>query len=342
MGVDYYNILKVNRGASDEDLKKSYRRLAMKWHPDKNLGDNKEAEAKFKQISEAYEVLSDPQRRAIYDQYGEEGLKGLPPPGSHNGTSSSNGAGGDFFNPRNAEDVFAEFFSGNKPYGFEAMSRAKSMRFQSEGAGTFGGFGGAENKFKSYKETGGGAGTSQPRKPPPVEAKVPCTLEELYTGTARKMKISRTVWRNGQLVQDKEILTIDVKPGWKKGTKITFPDKGNEQPNQLPADLVFVIDEKPHDVYAREGNDLLVRQKIPLVDALAGTTVSLKTLDGRDLVIKLTDVVSPGFELVIANEGMPIAKEKGKKGNLRVKFDVGFPSKLTPEQRAAVRRALGG
>lgn len=121
----------------------------------------------------------------------------MPPPGSHNGTSSSNGAGGDFFNPRNAEDVFAEFFSGNKPYGFEAMSRAKSMRFQSEGAGTFGGFGGAENKFKSYKETGGGAGTSQPRKPPPVEAKVPCTLEELYTGTARKMKISRTVWRNG-------------------------------------------------------------------------------------------------------------------------------------------------
>lgn len=137
-------------------------------------------------------------------------------------------------------------------------------------------------------------------------------------------------------------MTIDVKPGWKKGTKITFPEKGNEQPNQLPADLVFVIDEKPHDVYAREGNDLLVRQKIPLVDALAGTTVSLKTLDGRDLVIKLTDVVSPGFELVIANEGMPIAKEKGKKGNLRVKFDVGFPSKLTPEQRAAVRRALGG
>lgn len=145
-----------------------------------------------------------------------------------------------------------------------------------------------------------------------------------------------------RLASESEILTIDVKPGWKKGTKITFPDKGNEAVGQLPADLVFVIDEKPHDVYTREGNNLLVHQKIPLVDALAGTTVNLKTLDGRDLVIKVTDVISPGYELVVANEGMPIVKEKGKMGNLRIKFDVTFPSRLTSEQRATIRRALGG
>lgn len=147
---------------------------------------------------------------------------------------------------------------------------------------------------------------------------------------------------NRQLGIESEILTIDIKPGWKKGTKITFPDKGNEQPNQLAADLVFVIDEKPHDEYTREGNDLLIYQKIDLVDALAGTTVNLKTLDGRDLVIKLTDVVTPGYELAIAKEGMPIVKENGRRGNLRIRFDVDFPKRLSSEQRQNIRKVLGG
>jgi len=145
-----------------------------------------------------------------------------------------------------------------------------------------------------------------------------------------------------RLAQASEILTIDIKPGWKKGTKITFPDKGNEAVNQLPADLVFVIDEKPHDVYKRDGNDLVLHHKIPLVDALAGTTVKLKTLDGRELSVSLPDVVTPGYELVVAKEGMPIARERGKKGNLRIKFDVMFPSRLTAEQRSGSRRILGG
>lgn len=139
-----------------------------------------------------------------------------------------------------------------------------------------------------------------------------------------------------------EILTINVKPGWKKGTKITFPEKGNEQVNQLPADLVFVIDEKPHEVYKRDGNDLIVSHKVSLVEALAGTTVNLTTLDGRSLTIQVTDIVSPGYELVIAKEGMPIAKEPGKKGNLRIKFEVKFPARLTADQRAGIKRILGG
>ncbi|XP_008813154.2 dnaJ homolog subfamily B member 4-like [Phoenix dactylifera] len=344
MGVDYYNILKVNRNATDEDLKKSYRRLAMQWHPDKNPTNKSEAEAKFKQLSEAYEVLSDPQKRAVYDQYGEEGLKGMPPPGSQSGAPFAHGSSGPSnfrFNPRDAEDIFAEFF-GSSPFGFESMGRAKSTRFQTDGGGTFGGFGGTKNTFKSNTK-GAGASGGQPRKAPPVESKLTCSLEELYTGSTRKMKISRNVMRpNGRLVPETEILSIDVKPGWKKGTKITFPDKGNEQADLLPADLVFVIDEKPHDVYKRDGNDLVVYQKIPLVDALAGTSINLTTLDGRDLAVNVIDVVTPRYELVVANEGMPIAKEPGKKGNLRIKFDVKFPLRLTAEQRAAIRRILGG
>ncbi|XP_059642455.1 uncharacterized protein LOC132284371 [Cornus florida] len=334
MGVDYYNILKVNRNATDDDLKKSYRRLAMKWHPDKNPNNKKEAEAKFKQISEAYDVLSDPQKRSIYDQYGEEGLKDMPPPGSSGSGGFPNG-----FNPRDAEDIFAEFF-GSSPFGFGSAGAAKSSRFQSDGGGTFGGFGGSENMFRSYSD---GSGASMPKKPPPVESKLPCSLEELYNGSTRKMKISRTVAdANGRLVPETEILTIDVKPGWKKGTKITFPDKGNEQVNQLPADLVFVIDEKPHNLYKRDSNDLIITHRVTLAEALAGTTVNLTTLDGRNLSIPVNDIVSPGYELVIAREGMPIAKEPGNRGDLRIEFEVKFPTRLTQEQRAALRRALGG
>lgn len=133
-----------------------------------------------------------------------------------------------------------------------------------------------------------------------------------------------------------------MKPGWKKGTKITFPDKGNEQPGQLPADLVFVIDEKPHNLYRRDSNDLIVNQKVTLAEALGGTSVSLTTLDGRNLSIDVTDIISPGYELVVPKEGMPIAKDRGNRGDLRIIFDVKFPTRLTQEQRAGLKRTLGG
>lgn len=136
-------------------------------------------------------MLSDPKKRAVYDQYGEEGLKGVPPPGggSGHGTGSSCGNFKDFhFNPRNAEDIFAEFF-GSSPFGFNSPSPGRSMKFQTDG-GMFGGFSGGESMFRSYTE---GMGPSTPRKPPPVENKLACSLEELYIGSKRKMKISRNI-----------------------------------------------------------------------------------------------------------------------------------------------------
>eukprot|EP00268_Persea_americana_P023481 TRINITY_DN2306_c0_g2_i5.p2 TRINITY_DN2306_c0_g2~~TRINITY_DN2306_c0_g2_i5.p2 ORF type:complete len:158 (+),score=25.81 TRINITY_DN2306_c0_g2_i5:1029-1502(+) len=155
------------------------------------------------------------------------------------------------------------------------------------------------------------------------------------------MRISRDViGSNGRPTTVEEILTIEIKPGWKKGTKITFPEKGNVHGHLIPADLVFIIDEKPHGVFKRDGNDLIMTQKISLVEALTGYTVQLTTLDNRSLSIPISTIISPNHEEVVRGEGMPIPKEPTKKGNLRIKFNIKFPSKLTSEQKTSIKRLL--
>ncbi|XP_059658820.1 uncharacterized protein LOC132305154 [Cornus florida] len=336
MGVDYYKILNVDKNAKDEDLKKAYRKLAMKWHPDKNPNNNKEAEAKFKQISEAYEVLSDPQKRAVYDQYGEEGLKGqVPPPDAGGATFFQTGDGPNVFrfNPRNANDIFSEFFGFSSPFG--GMGGGGGMR----GSSIFSGGMFGDDMFSSFGD--GRPMSSAPPKASPIEISLPCSLEELYKGTTKKMKISREIAdASGKTLPVQEILTIDIKPGWKKGTKITFPEKGNEQPNVIPADLVFVIDEKPHIVFTREGNDLVVTQKISLAEALTGCTVHITTLDGRNLTIPINNVIHPNYEEIVPKEGMPMPKDPLKKGNLRIKFNIKFPTRLTAEQKPGIKKLL--
>ncbi|KAJ6366598.1 hypothetical protein OIU77_003061 [Salix suchowensis] len=264
MGVDYYKILQVDKTATDDDLKKAYRKLAMKWHPDKNPNNKKDAEAKFKQISEAYEVLSDIQKRAVYDQYGEEGSKG------------------------------ADFFGFSGPFGGMGGGNGgmRGTRFPNGMLG--------DNIFSSFGEGGGGSmHQSAPRKSPPIEKRLLCSLEELYKGATKRMKISRDIVdASGKTMQVEEILTIDIKPGWKKGTKITFPEKGNEQPNTIPADLVFVVDEKSHPVFTH----------------------------GRNLTIPINTVIHPNYEEVVPREGMPIQKDPTRRGNLKIKFNIKFPT----------------
>ncbi|CAN4084108.1 unnamed protein product [Withania somnifera] len=204
MGVVYYKILQVDKNAIDDDLKKAYRKLAMKWHPDKNPNNKKEAEAKFKQISEAYEVLSDSQKRAIYDQYGEEGLKGqVPPPDASGGgpggtTYFQTGEGPNVFrfNPRNANDIFAEFFGFSSPFGGGMGGGGFGGNMGGGGGGMRGTrfsssmFG--DDIFSSFGE-GRPMSTTGPPKAPPIERTLPCSLEELYKGTTKKMKISREI-----------------------------------------------------------------------------------------------------------------------------------------------------
>ncbi|TQD87822.1 hypothetical protein C1H46_026674 [Malus baccata] len=192
--------------------------------------------------------------------------------------------------------------------------------------------------FFGFEDWGRGKG---PRKAAAIVRTLPCTLEELYNGATKKLKISRDVLSaSGRKGTVEEVLTIKIKPGWKKGTKITFQEKGPDtQRGVIPADIVFIVDEKPHSVFKRDGDNLIVTQKVSLADALAGYTAQLTALDGRNLRVSIDSVISQAHEEVVRGEGMPIQNEQSKKGNLIVKFSVKIP-KLTSEQKTGIRMLL--
>lgn len=173
------------------------------------------------------------------------------------------------------------------------------------------------------------------------------SLNELYSGTTKRLKVGRRLLDG--TTEDK-VVEIHVLPGWKSGTKVRFPKAGNELSNGDAQDLVFVVEEKPHDVMKREGNDLIATLKISLVEALTGAPGNnrvarvLELLDGRRLQVPAPiGIVKPGAETRIPGEGMPIRKGGVKtKGDLIVKWDVEFPEKLTPAQKEGIRKVLSG
>ncbi|KAJ1972620.1 Molecular chaperone (DnaJ super), partial [Dimargaris verticillata] len=317
MAKDYYGILGVSKDATEDQIKKAYRKEALKWHPDRNPDSKEMADKKFKEVSEAYEVLSDKGKRQIYDQFGEEGLKGGGSgggggPGGAGGfggfpggtfSFSTSGGGGGFrpFTPSNAEDIFAQFFSaGNgSGFGFRTQTNGDMSSFMSSGGGGspymdmdsgFGGF-----------PFGGHSHRQQPRRspvaPPPVQRPLPVSLEELYTGTTKKLKVKRHIvdQATGRQVPAEKILTVDIKKGWKPGTKIKFAGAGDESPGGHTQDIEFTLQEKPHPVFKRDGDNLSVRIDLPLVEALTGFKRSIQTLDGRSLSIQDNgQVVRPG------------------------------------------------
>lgn len=142
------------------------------------------------------------------------------------------------------------------------------------------------------------------------------------------------------IIQEEEIVKIKVKPGWKKGTKVTFEGKGDEKPGYLPADIIFSIDEKRHPLFTREGDDLEIGIEIPLLKALTGCSVPVPLLGGEKMTLSFDDIIYPGYQKVIRGQGMPNSKERGRRGDLRIKFLVEFPSQLTDEQRAQAVRIL--
>ncbi|XP_016453111.1 uncharacterized protein LOC107777571 [Nicotiana tabacum] len=177
-------------------------------------------------------------------------------------------------------------------------------------------------------------------KPPPMEETLECTLEELCFGCVKKMKVTRDAVTDIGLTEEEEVLTIKVKPGWTKGTKITFEGKGDERPGTSPADVIFVIAEKRHLLFRREGDNLELAVEIPLVKALTGCTISIPLLCGEKMSLTIDDIIYPGYERIIAGQGMAKPKQQGNRGNLIITFLVAFPTELTEEQKSDVVRIL--
>ncbi|XP_058786946.1 uncharacterized protein LOC131661423 [Vicia villosa] len=174
-------------------------------------------------------------------------------------------------------------------------------------------------------------------KQPPIEKNLECTLEELCYGCTKKIMITRDVFADtGGVVQEEELLTINVEPGWKKGTKITFEGKGNIRPNAYQEDIVFYISEKGHQFFRREGDDLELCLEIPLIKALTGCTLSVPLLGGEHMNLTVDDVIYPGYQKIVSDQGMSISGESGKRGDLRIRFLVEFPTHLTDNQRSDV------
>ncbi|GJJ08381.1 hypothetical protein Clacol_002595 [Clathrus columnatus] len=369
MGKDYYAVLGISKDADEETIKKAYKKMALKWHPDRNAG-KEEASQKFKEISEAFEALSDKNKRTVYDQFGEEGLKGgAPPPGGQGfaggfpegafgGFPGGGGArtftfttGGGGFNPKDPntvfEQIFGSAFGGGLGRGFDEdddMSGGGGARFTNIFGmpGGFGGMGGMPRKRPSHPHAAspstpnGGPGSLEVTRPLKV------SLEDLYTGTTKKLKVGRKLLSGGT---EEKILEVEVQPGWKAGTKIRFPNAGNEQASGESQDVVFVIEEKPHPRFTRDGHDLITTLDLPLVDALTGSggSKTIDALDGRKVRVPLTSgIVKPGSETRVSGEGMPIRKAGTTKsrGDLLVKWNVVFPDRLTPNQKEELRKIL--
>ena len=177
----------------------------------------------------------------------------------------------------------------------------------------------------------------RPQKPKAFEHRLPCALEDLYRGTTKRLKITRNV--RGRKME--EVLEIPIRAGFKKGTKVTFPGKGDEPAPGVAGDVVFVVDEKPHSTFKREGNDLAMKQTVPLVRALTEFAFNVTTLDGRTVRVDVQGPVSPGQVKVVEGEGMPVPKTQGaKRGDLKVEFAVAFPQTLSAQQKSELKRIL--
>ncbi|XP_076165100.1 dnaJ protein homolog 1 [Ptiloglossa arizonensis] len=342
MGKDYYKILGLNRTANDDEIKKAYRKLALKFHPDKNRAPG--AEETFKEIAEAYEVLSDAKKREVYDTFGEEGLKG----GSGSSGAGGGGGGTTYTFHGDAKATFAQFFGsaspfqtffefggpiGNQVFSFDDDDMDADNPFGLKLPPRQGGQSGAyrSHSFNFVGPTSAKGGGKDRAQDPAIEHDLCITLEEILHGCTKKMKISRRVVQpDGSTRKEDKFLTINVKPGWKAGTKITFQKEGDQGRGKVPADIVFIIRDKAHPLFRREGSDIRYTCKMSLKQALCGTIIEVPTLTGEKITLNLTrEIVKPSSVKRIQGHGLPFPKELSRKGDLLVSFDIKFPETLS-------------
>ena len=357
---DYYEVLGVSKGATADEIKKAYRKQAIKYHPDKNPGD-KNAEEKFKEAAEAYEVLSDEQKRQRYDQFGHAGMSGAAGGGGFEG----------FGGGMNMEDIFEHF---GDIFG-----------------GHFGGFGGG---------FGGGGGRSRGkrvRRGSDLRVRVKLTLKEISTGVEKKIKVKKLVscthcngtggkdghtttcntcngsgsvttvqrtilgsmqtqspcptchgegftiaekcpYCNGEgVVKQEDIITMNIPAGVAEGMQLSMAGRGNAAKNGgVNGDLLIVIEEEPHPQLIRDNNNLIYNLLLSVPKAILGGTIEIPTIDGK-VKIKIDKGTQPGKVLRLRNKGLPDVNRYGT-GDLLVNIGVYIPEEISSEEKKIIEK----
>jgi len=309
---DYYQILGVERNATQDEIKKSFRRLARKYHPDVNKDKN--AEEKFKEINEAHEVLSDAEKRQKYDQFG-----------SHWQQYERAGGRPEDFN----------WDAWQTPQGAQYQSRQVSQEELDRIFGNLGETGGMGGGFSDFFETlfggfGRSGGTSfggqqhvrQPQRGRDTEHVIEITLDEAYKGTQRVLE-----WEDGRKIEAK------IPPGVKTGSKVRLRGQGSRGSlGGSSGDLFLKIKVNPHPLFERDGDDLRTTVPVSLYDALLGTDVEVSAINRR-VKLKIPPETDNGRIFRLPGLGMPNTRSPQKFGDLLVKIDVKFPKKLSKEEK---------
>jgi curved DNA-binding protein len=308
---DYYKILGVNKSASNKDIKKAYRKLAMKYHPDRNKG-NKAAEERFKEISEAYAVLSDPEKKKQYDMFGAEGFQ-------------QRYSQEDIFKSFDFSDILREFGFGNvgsfkRGGGSGVFSHifsgaSKGPRYRTKGdpySSVFTDFGG---------RTGGLKGQD-------VIYELPVHLEDIVKTHEQTLSLNF-----GGMHQQ---IKVKIPAGIDDGKKLRLAGKGQPGPEGgPPGDLYIKIKILNHPIFQREGNDLCMDREIKFSEAALGTKIEVQTIDGKRLNLKIPAGSKGGSKMRLRGYGMPSMDGRGR-GDAYVKINIAVPKKLNRKQRAIV------
>lgn len=343
-----YDVLGVSPDVDENTLKKTYRKLAMKWHPDKHAG-SEEAKTKFQEIGAAFDTLSDPQKRQIYDQYGKEGLE------------QGGGMGGGMA----AEDIFAQFFGGGgggfggglggmfggggmreqgprkaktimhtHKVSLEDIYRGKVSKLalqKSVICSKCEGRGGKEGAVKTCTGCNGAGMKTMMRQMGPMIQRFQTVCPDCNgEGEIVRDKDKCKQCGGKKTTVERKVLHVHIDRGVESGKKLVFAGEGDQIPGVQPGDVVFEIEQKPHPRFQRKGDDLFYHAEIDLLTALAGGAIYIEHLDDRWLTVELMpgEVISPGEIKVIRGQGMPSYRHHDF-GNLYIQFDVKFPEKIT-------------
>jgi molecular chaperone DnaJ len=340
---DYYEVLGVPQNADEAALKSAFRKLAMQNHPDKNPGDA-EAERRFKEINEAYQVLSDPQKRGAYDRFGHQAFEGGMGAGP-------GGFGPDFASSMSDifEDIFGDVFGGGRRGGPRGAQRGADLRYNLEIS--------LEEAFKGRNatikvptaitcEACSGTGAKPGSKPKTCAT---CGGQGRVRATQGFFSIERTCPTcngRGEVIEDPcracsgagritkdRTLSVNVPAGVEDGTRIRLAGEGEAGMRGAPSgDLYIFLGIKPHGFYSRDGADLFCRVPISMVAAALGTEIAVPTLDGTEAKIKVPEGTQSGKQFRVRGRGMPVLRSK-EVGDLYVQAIVETPQNLTRRQK---------